>query len=47
MNSCEKNASEPTNEVELANKKKVYRGTSRLSDDYHLILTNFLHKTAH
>lgn len=27
-------------------KEKVYRGTSRLLDDYHRILTNFLHKNA-
>lgn len=25
---------------------KFYRGTSRLLDDYHQILTNFLHKNA-
>lgn len=27
-------------------KKEFYHGTSRLSDDYHRILTNFLHKNA-
>lgn len=26
--------------------KKFYRGTSRLLDDYHQVLTNFLHKNA-
>lgn len=54
MNSCEKIVSPQMKWSwrEMNEKKndntggKFYRGTSRLLDDYHQILTNFLHKNA-